>query len=236
VILVRWLNRRIEDHSKRMTRRGLDRFLEREFAALPVGARVLSVGAGGPINRRLARHAERVGFVVKSLDVDPARGPDFTVDLCADEALDVLGVEAFDAVVMAEVLEHIATPQRAIDRVAAVLRPGGRLILTTPFLFPQHNRPRDFYRYTRYGLEHLLAGFEGVIIEERAGWAESLLALPSRLYKEPGTAPKLAAAVVVVVGRPLMPIARLLTPLAPRDFLTIGYVATARRPAAPDPA
>jgi len=230
VTLRRWLYQRIEDHSKRMTRRGLDRSLETQFASLPANCRVLSIGAGGPINQRLARHAERRGFTVQSLDVDAARGPDFVVDLCADEALRVLGVEVYDAVVMAEVLEHIATPQLAVDRLAAVLRPGGRLILTTPFLFPQHNRPRDFYRYTRYGLEHLLAAFGEVSIAERAGWAESLLALPSRLYKEPGVAPKVAAALAVVLGRPLMPLARLLTPLARRDFLTIGYVVTARRP------
>ncbi len=47
-----------------------------------------------------------------------------------------------------------------------MLKPGGKLILTVPFLGRLHEEPFDYYRYTRYGLRHLLekGGFEVVEI------------------------------------------------------------------------
>ena len=67
----------------------------------------------------------------------------------------------FDAVLCSEVLEHVAEPQVLLDEAYRVLREGGALVLTTPFLVPVHDEPRDYYRFTLHGLRHLLgkAGF-----------------------------------------------------------------------------
>jgi SAM-dependent methyltransferase len=68
----------------------------------------------------------------------------------------------YDTVLCSEVLEHVDRPRDALGEIARVLRPGGRLILTAPFLSRLHEEPRDFYRYTRYGLAQLMkdAGLE----------------------------------------------------------------------------
>jgi SAM-dependent methyltransferase len=66
---------------------------------------------------------------------------------------------AFDVVLCAEVLEHTHSPALALEEFRRVLRPGGKLLLTTPFAFPIHYGPNDYYRFTRFGLAHLLDGW-----------------------------------------------------------------------------
>ena len=57
-----------------------------------------------------------------------------------------------------------------------VLTPGGTLWLTAPLFYAEHERPYDYYRYTRYGLEHLLdrAGFTVREVEWMEGYLGTL--------------------------------------------------------------
>ncbi len=55
---------------------------------------------------------------------------------------------SFDTVLMTEVLEHLEEPARGLAEAGRLLRPGGKLILTTPFMWPLHEEPRDFFRYS----------------------------------------------------------------------------------------
>ncbi len=69
-----------------------------------------------------------------------------------------------DTLLSTQVLEHVAEPDAYIREVARVLRPGGLFILTCPGHYMLHEEPHDYYRYTRYGLEHLL-GAQGLTVE-----------------------------------------------------------------------
>lgn len=211
--------------SKRLSRQGLYPFLEAEYARLPAGGRVLSVGAGGAVNERLAAHAAAKGLRVETLDLDPVRGPDLVGDVCTHP----LPEGAYDAVVMSEVLEHVTAPHLALDNVRSALRPGGQLILTVPFAMPIHNRPRDYYRFTRYGLEHLLAEFSEVTVEERNTWPEAVNVLLVRLLKEPGRAARAATPAFIALAWLLAPLAWLIGRAVPADHLTTGYNAVAVR-------
>ncbi len=211
--------------SSLFTWRGLRRFLEREYERIPAGARVLSVGAGGRFNELLYPHARRRPFAVTSFDIDPARGPDVVGDLCSPP----FQAASFDAVVLGEVLEHVHSPHVAIDNIHRLLIPGGSLILTTPFIFPIHERPRDYFRFTQYGLEFLLRDFREVRIAARSNWAETINALGVRLALEQGVGARLLAPVVILGAIVALPFAWLLGKMIHTDFITIGYLVTARK-------
>ena len=207
------------------TWRGLRQFLNREYERIPAGARVLTVGAGGPFNDILSRHARRRPFVVTSLDIDPIRLPDIVGDVCSYPFLP----ESFDAVVVGEVLEHVHSPHLAIANLHRLLTSGGCLILTTPFIFPIHERPRDYFRFTRYGLAFLLRDFREVCITPRSSWAETVNALGVRLALEQGAAARLFGPILLLVAIINFPIAWLLGRIIHTDFITIGYLVTARK-------
>ncbi|MFQ5765520.1 MAG: class I SAM-dependent methyltransferase, partial [Rhodospirillales bacterium] len=162
-------------------------------------------------------------FRVVSLDIDPDRGPDMVGDIVDFD----FGGRAFDVVVMAEVLEHVRQPDRAIKAVHGILKPGGSLILSAPFVFPIHDRPDDYYRFTRYGLEWLLGDFSEVAISERNSWAEALNVVFVRLIKEKSRGLRLAAPLIVALAAVFQPFAMVLGRLVKTDFATSGYVARA---------
>jgi SAM-dependent methyltransferase len=83
-----------------------------------------------------------------------------------------------DGVLCIEVLEHLPKPQTAVDEIHRVLRPGGLLLLTTPFLLSYHGKPgdySDFYRYTDEGLKWLLRHFTTVSVRPLGGLPYRLL-------------------------------------------------------------
>jgi SAM-dependent methyltransferase len=95
-----------------------------------------------------------------SLDIE-ARVDD--VDFIANvEDMGVVASGSIDAMLCSEVLEHVPHPAKAIGEFARILRPGGALLLTVPFLARLHEEPHDYFRYTRHGLRTLLdeGGFD----------------------------------------------------------------------------
>ena len=81
---------------------------------------------------------------------------------------------SFDTVFSTQTLEHVESPHLAVAEMARVLRPEGYLILTVPQTWRLHEQPYDFYRYTRFGIQHLLeqSGLRVVNIKAEGGvWA-----------------------------------------------------------------
>ncbi len=80
----------------------------------------------------------------------------------------------FDTVLSTQVIEHVAEPRHMLAEISRVLKPGGHLILTAPQYWRLHEVPHDYYRFTHYGLEHLMQswGLTPVLVKEEGGvWA-----------------------------------------------------------------
>ena len=69
---------------------------------------------------------------------------------------------SFDALVAQGVLEHVIDPQRAAEEIHRVLRPGGFLFSTTPFVLGVHMPVADYTRFSRLGLIRLFRRFTPV--------------------------------------------------------------------------
>jgi SAM-dependent methyltransferase len=69
-------------------------------------------------------------------------------------------------------LEHVTDPKAVFNELSRLLKPGGKLYLTTNFLFPIHGAPFDFYRFTHFGLNLLAkeSSFSEVQISARGGF------------------------------------------------------------------
>jgi SAM-dependent methyltransferase len=120
-----------------------------------ISGTVLDIGAGDQwIAARLPDTARYV-----ALDY-PATGRDMyaaTPDVFADAAALPLPDASMDGVVCLEVLEHVPDPARVIQEIARVLKPGACAWLSMPFLYPVHDAPFDFQRYTEHGLRRDIA-------------------------------------------------------------------------------
>lgn len=107
----------------------------------------------------------------KACDFDPQRGD---VDFACPADKVPLPDASVDSILCTEVLEHVPDPMAVWCEFFRLLRPGGRVLLTTPMYWPPHELPYDFYRYPEHGLRRLIAesGFELLAILPRGGpWA-----------------------------------------------------------------
>lgn len=130
---------------------------------------VLDVGCGRKPYRQLATAA--TAYV--GVDVDTAATREHgDVDVFYDGRTLPVTDASFDGVLCSQVLEHVFTPEEFLREIARVLRPGGRLVLTVPFAWDEHEQPYDFARYSSFGLRALLerTGFE--VIEQRKSGAD----------------------------------------------------------------
>jgi SAM-dependent methyltransferase len=60
----------------------------------------------------------------------------------------------FDTILCIAVLEHVENPEEVALEFFRVLKPGGYVVASVPFLQPEHKTPTDFQRYTKDGIEH----------------------------------------------------------------------------------
>ncbi|MCS6956011.1 MAG: class I SAM-dependent methyltransferase [Candidatus Calescibacterium sp.] len=73
----------------------------------------------------------------------------------------------FDSILSTEVLEHVFNPDQFMREVNRVTKIGGKLVITVPFVWDEHEQPFDYARYSSYGLKYILNLYGFEVIEHR---------------------------------------------------------------------
>lgn len=157
-------------------------------------------------------------------------------DVFADGAQLPFPENTFDTVLLLEVLEHVADAERVLAEIARVLKPDATLLISMPFLYPLHDEPHDYRRYTEPGMTAALkraglsplsmsprnSGFEVAALLAAIACAENIVeSLRTRRWQ-------LLFAPVLVAAVPLINIIGwLFSFLGPGHRLASGYAAVA---------
>jgi SAM-dependent methyltransferase len=168
---------------------------------------------------------------VEFVGADLPGNPHATVELNPDATLPV-DDESFDTVVSTQVLEHVTNPELYLAECFRVLRPGGRMLLSTHGIFVYHPDPVDYWRWTCAGLRHVVteAGFQVERFEGIVGLAATGLQLvQDALYFSPRTPPRLKPALAFCV-QTLMVLADRLQSQSSRDLNAQVFALVASKP------
>lgn len=151
--------------------------LELLLAAQPyMRGRLLDVGCG-----------KRPYALIYERHVELSIGTEVQFSLHGTAAADLIGYAeelpfadaSFDTILCTEVLEHTRHPFQVLTELARLLKPGGHLILSTPFIYPIHEAPRDYWRFTVYGLQKICQdnGLDIVEINSKGGVITTMMIL-----------------------------------------------------------
>lgn len=209
--------------SKIFSRKGIYTFLKKELELIEVDKKVLSVGSGGEINNLIRQYAKESNFHLTTFDISEDMNPDILGDICQYDFKDT----KYDYIIIAEVLEHLHSPHLAVNNLNGILKSNGKIILTVPFIFPIHEKPYDYYRYTKYGLEFLFKDFDEINIKERNSWIEAINVLFVRLIMDKNTISRLFAPIFILLAFITYPLIYLMSKIIKTDFITTGYLLTA---------
>jgi SAM-dependent methyltransferase len=116
---------------------------------------VFDFGSGGAPYAGL--FTQCAGYVAADLEPGPTVDRVLRPDGLTNEA-----AASYDFVLSTQVLEHVQNARQYLQECRRILRPGGRILLTTHGMFEEHGCPHDYQRWTAAGLEGLFheAGFE----------------------------------------------------------------------------
>ena len=212
--------------AKKISRRELHRSIAHFIAQVPQGSKILNIGSGGTIKTEIEKNLKHKNITVQSTDIDPDRKPDFVDDITDTK----LQPDGFDYIVCAEVIEHVTKPQVAADNLHRILKPGGRCLVSTPYIFPTHDAPHDYFRYTEFGLRLLFSKFEVVELKAKTTWWETLLLLAWRNMWLGDMKSKLIIWFISILIIPLLPVFYLLSRKSPNLAMTAGFIVELIKP------
>lgn len=122
---------------------------------IPKGALIINLGSGSNIIRD----------DVINLDSYPYPGVKIVSDVHKLPFKDA----SVDVVVAESLLEHVKNPEAVVKEIYRVLKPGGTIYITTPFIIGFHSSPDDYYRWTYSGLRILFKDFKEIELGSAVG-------------------------------------------------------------------
>jgi len=126
--------------------------------------KLLDFGCGSKPYKALFTVSEYVGTDIEVSGHDHRHE---AIDVYYDGKTLPFADESFDSVFSSEVFEHVFNLSQILGELRRVLKPGGHMLLTVPFVWDEHEIPYDFARYTSFGLKHILQEKGFVVVQEK---------------------------------------------------------------------
>jgi len=128
------------------------------FLGQKITGKTLDVGCGTKPYEKLFNHSTYVGLEFYT-GIDSEKK---VAEFYYDGKTFPFNESEFDSVVTNQVLEHVFNPDEFLGEINRVLKTNGKLLLTVPFVWDEHEQPYDYARYSSFGLKALLEknGFE----------------------------------------------------------------------------
>ena len=86
---------------------------------------------------------------------------DFLVGTFFDELKDI-EPSSYDVAICTGLLEHVPNPQLLIDNIRNLLKPGGKMIMSSSAVFSYHEGPHNYFHFTPFGMKHLLKEWSSI--------------------------------------------------------------------------
>lgn len=91
------------------------------------------------------------------LDMEGGKGVDVVQDLT--EGIGHLNEKYFSLVICCSVLEHVRRPWIMADNITRIVKPGGKLYMSVPWVWRYHAYPDDYFRFSHRGIKELFPEF-----------------------------------------------------------------------------
>jgi SAM-dependent methyltransferase len=149
-------------------RRGL--YLNIKSLAPQLSGRLLDFGCGRKPYENLFNVTEYIGIDMEDTGHEHKNSK---IDVYYDGKNIPFPDDSFDSVFCSEVFEHVFNLDEIIVEIKRVMKEGGKILITVPFSWNEHEVPYDFGRYTSFGIRHLLEkhGFEVVELQKSGNFA-----------------------------------------------------------------
>lgn len=135
------------------------------FFSPAMKGRILDFGCGAkPYQMCFNKCTEYVGC---DIEISGHDHNNEAIDVFYDGKTLPFGDESFDSIFSSEVFEHVDNLEDMIPELARVIKRGGYMLVTVPFLWNEHEQPYDFRRFTSYGISKVLRENGFIIIDQK---------------------------------------------------------------------
>lgn len=216
----------LSSFTKKFSRENLYTFLEESIKEYILvqnrkKLKIVNIGAGGEISYHIRKYIEgksHIEFI--EIDIDKKRHPDYVLDV---QNMYLIKDEEVDVVFCLEVLEHVQNPFKAVSEIYRILKPGGLIIGSVPFIFPIHDEPHDYFRFTRYGISYLFRNFKCLKLVERNSYIKSWYVILLRLINTESFKERIIGVMLFPFMVLILPIVITLDMVVKNNHSTTGY-------------
>lgn len=122
----------------------------KSVAPIYLKGRMLDIGCGNKPYFSLIEP-----YVQEYVGLDLEQSSEKLVDVIGSAVDLPFDKESFDSLFSSQVLEHIFDHNKVISECHRVLKKGGYFVCSVPMIWPLHEIPHDYYRFTKYSLQEL---------------------------------------------------------------------------------